>query len=111
MIFVIFYTVLAAFGMYFMPETPYYLITKNKEEEALKSLQWLRGTENVKAEIEDLKRAYREQTLLGKVSYSSLLTNFVYFKPFLIMSALMFIQQFSGVNAVMFYLKVFKHYI
>ena len=94
-----------------MPETPYYLITKNKEEEALKSLQWLRGTENVKDEIEDLKRAYKEQISLGKVSYSSLLTNYVYLKPFLIMSALMFIQQFSGVNAVMFYLKVLKHYI
>ena len=67
-----------------MPETPYYLITKNKEDEALKSLQWLRGTENVKAEIEDLKRAYKEQILLGKVSYLDLLTNPVYLKPFLI---------------------------
>ena len=92
--------------MFFMPETPYYLITKNKEHEAKKSLQWLRGMENVNNELNELKRAYSEQNKLGKVSYMSLITNKVYFKPFFIMNALMFIQQFSGVNAVMFYLKV-----
>ena len=102
----IFYPVLAAFTMFFMPETPYYLITKNKEQEAKKSLQWLRGMENVNNELDELKRAYSEQKKVGKVSYLSLITNKVYFKPFLIMNALMFIQQFSGVNAVMFYLKV-----
>ena len=89
-----------------MPETPYHLITKNKEQEAKKSLQWLRGMENVNNELDELKRAYSEQKKVGKVSYLSLITNKVYFKPFLIMNALMFIQQFSGVNAVMFYLKV-----
>ena len=98
--------VLAAFTMLFMPETPYYLITKNKEQEAKKSLQWLRGIKNVNNELDELKRAYTEQKKLGKVSYMSLITNKVYFKPFFIMNALMFIQQFSGVNAVMFYLKV-----
>ena len=88
-----------------MPETPYYLITKNKEDQAVKSLQWLRGNKNVKTEMEDLKRAYKKQTLLGKVSYNHLLRNSVYSKPFLIMTTLMLIQQFSGVNAVMFNLK------
>ena len=101
-----FSTVLAAFTMLFMPETPYYLITKNKEQEAKKSLQWLRGIKNVSNELDELKRAYSEQKKVGKVSYLSLITNKVYFKPFFIMNALMFIQQFSGVNAVMFYLKV-----
>ena len=89
-----------------MPETPYYLITKNKEDEAMKSLQWLRGNKNVKTEMEDLKRAYKQQMLLGKVTYNNLLRNSVYSKPFLIMTILMLIQQFSGVNAVMFNLKV-----
>ena len=94
----IFYPVLAAFTMFFMPETPYYLITKNKEQEAKKSLQWLRGMENVNNELDELKRSYSEQKKVGKVSYLSLITNKVYFKPFLIMNALMFIQQFSGVH-------------
>ena len=70
-----FSTVLAAFTMFFMPETPYYLITKNKEQEAKKSLQWLRGIENVNNELDELKRAYNDQKKLGKVSYMSLITN------------------------------------
>ena len=92
--------------MFFMPETPYHLITKNKEDEAMKSLQWLRGNKNIKTEMEDLKRANKQQMLLGKVTYNNLLRNSVYSKPFLIMTTLMLIQQFSGVNAVMFNLKV-----
>ena len=35
-----FSAVLSAAAMFFMPESPYYLIGKGKEEEALKSLQW-----------------------------------------------------------------------
>ena len=66
--------------MFFMPETPYYLITKNKEQEAKKSLQWLRGIENVNNELDELKRAYSEQKKLGKVSYMSLITKKVYLK-------------------------------
>ena len=33
-------TVLSAVAMFFMPESPYYLIGKGKEGEALTSLQW-----------------------------------------------------------------------
>ena len=32
--------VLSAVAMFFMPESPYYLIGKGKEGEALTSLQW-----------------------------------------------------------------------
>ena len=92
--------------MFFMPESPYYLITKNNEAQALKSLQWLRGSDNVKDEIEDMKRAYRDQQLIGNVSYGELFKDGVYLRPFLIVMALMFFQQFSGINAVLFYLKV-----
>ena len=92
--------------MFFMPESPYYLITKNNEAQAIKSLQWLRGTDNVKDEIEDMKRAYRDQQMIGNVSYGELFKDGVYLRPFLIVMALMFFQQFSGINAVLFYLKV-----
>ena len=92
--------------MFFMPESPYYLITKGKDEEALKALQWLRGSENVKDELEEFKREFRDQKQLGNISYVDLLTDGVYLRPFLIVMALMFFQQFSGINAVFFYLKV-----
>ena len=92
--------------MFFMPESPYYLVAKGKNAQALKSLQWLRGSENAKDVLEEVKREFREQKLIGSVSYVNLLTDSVYLRPFLIVMALMFFQQFSGINAVFFYLKV-----
>ena len=92
--------------MFFMPESPYYLVAKGKNDQALKSLQWLRGSENAKDVLEEVKREFREQKLIGSVSYVNLFTDSVYLRPFLIVMALMFFQQFSGINAVFFYLKV-----
>ena len=96
--------------MFFMPESPYYLVAKGKNDAALKSLQWLRGSENAKDVLEEVKREYREQKLIGSVSYVKLLTDAVYLRPFLIVMALMFFQQFSGINAVFFYMKVSSKY-
>jgi len=96
--------------MFFMPESPYYLVAKGKDDAALKSLQWLTGSENAKDVLEDIKREYREQKLIGSVSYVKLLTDAVYLRPFLIVMALMFFQQFSGINAVFFYMKVSSKY-
>ena len=92
--------------MFFMPESPYYLVAKGKDAQALKCLQWLRGSENAKDVLEEVKREFREQKLIGSVSYVNLFTDSVYLRPFLIVMALMFFQQFSGINAVFFYLKV-----
>lgn len=42
-----------------MPETPLWLLSKNRQDEALKSLQWLRGWVNanaVQSEFNDLQR-------------------------------------------------------
>ena len=92
-------------AMFFMPESPLYLVSKSKENEALKALVWLRGTTNVHLELEDLKKSSREQAENANFSYTKLFTEAVYFKPFIIVIALMFTQQFSGVNAVFFNLK------
>ena len=92
--------------MFFMPESPYYLVAKGKNAQALKSLQWLRDSENVNEALEELKRECRDQKSQGNLSYVNLLTDAVYLRPFLIVMALMFFQQFSGINAVLFNLKV-----
>lgn len=105
MFFLLFDIVLSALAMFFMPESPYYLITKGQEIKAKASLQWLRGTDNVSQELEDLKRSYRDQQMLGKTGYGDLFSKGVYLRPFLIMIGLMFFQQFAGINAVLFYLK------
>lgn len=99
-------SVLGALVMFFMPETPYYLVAQGQEEASIKALQRLRGKKDVKAEVDDIKRMHQDQLAIGSVSYGKLFTDRVYLEPLIIMMLLMVFQQFSGVNAVLFYLKV-----
>ena len=88
--------------MFFMPESPYYLITKGKIGEAEKALSWFRGGVDVKDELAEMQRGYQDQQKIGSVSFVKLVADKVYLQPFLLMLALMFFQQFSGINAVNF---------
>ena len=91
--------------MIFMPESPYHLLTKNDEKGARKALQWLRGSQyDIDDEMEEMKKTYGEQQKIGTVNIAEFLTKRVYILPCLIMLALMFFQQYSGINAVLFYL-------
>ena len=98
--------ILTILVMLSMPESPFYLVRKNCEDDALKSLIWLRGsTFDVNSELEDLKKSYKKQRESPAFSYAKLFTEGVYFKPFIVALALFFNLQFSGVNAVYFNLK------
>ena len=103
-------SVLLAVIMFFMPDSPYYLITKGKEGQARKALQWLRGKDyNIDDEYDEMVAMYEKQQEVGTISLKDFFTKGVYLKPGLIMLALMFFQQFSGINAVLFYLTtIFK---
>ena len=92
--------------MFFMPESPFYLVCRNKESDALESLVWLRGNTNeANFELELLKKSSRDQQENPSFSYVKLLTEGVYFKPFIIALMLMFAQQFSGIAVITKYLK------
>ena len=98
--------ILTILAIIFVPESPFYLVGKNREEDASKSLIWLRGsTFDVNSELEDLKKSYKKQRESPAFSYAKLFTEGVYFKPFIVALALFFNLQFSGVNAVYFNLK------
>ena len=98
--------ILTILVMLSMPESPFYLVRKNCEDDALKSLIWLRGSHaDVNSELEDLKKSYKKQRESPAFSYAKLFTEGVYFKPFIVALALFFNLQFSGVNAVYFNLK------
>ena len=98
--------ILTILVMLSMPESPFYLVRKNCEDDALKSLIWLRGSNvDVNSELEDLKKSYKKQRESPAFSYAKLFTEGVYFKPFIVALALFFNLQFSGVNAVYFNLK------
>lgn len=89
----------------FMPETPLYLISKGRKEAAAKSLKWLRGKDyDYSAELADLQ-AQHEQDQNNKVSLSAALSRRSTIKALIISLGLMFFQQMSGINAVIFYTK------
>ncbi|XP_073496952.1 solute carrier family 2, facilitated glucose transporter member 8 isoform X1 [Phyllobates terribilis] len=85
----------------FMPETPRYLINQERRAEAMAALCFLRGP-NVDHEWE-----YRQIVVSGgqqdhRLSLADLRAPSIY-KPFILGVLLMFFQQATGINAVMFY--------
>ncbi|XP_004530598.1 facilitated trehalose transporter Tret1-2 homolog isoform X2 [Ceratitis capitata] len=93
----------------FMPESPTYLIIKNKDEDAIKSIQWLRGKDyEYKAEVEELRET-QEKIKENQVSWMVGLSRPVTRKALFVSLGLMFFQQLCGINAVIFYsAKIFE---
>uniref|UniRef100_A0A8D0HVL5 Solute carrier family 2, facilitated glucose transporter member 8 n=1 Tax=Sphenodon punctatus TaxID=8508 RepID=A0A8D0HVL5_SPHPU len=85
--------------MIFMPETPRFLLNRNQRPEAMAALQFLRGPQvdhewerrQIEANAEDPGFSVAE------------FKNPAVYKPFLIGVTMMFFQQVTGVNAIMFY--------
>lgn len=88
---------------FFMPESPSYLIAKDRKEDAAKSLKWLRGSQyDYSAELAELQ-AQCEADKKNKVSLSVALSRTATKKALFISLSLMFFQQMSGINAIIFY--------
>lgn len=93
--------------MLFMAESPRWLLQKGKRDEALKALHFLYPFADHEAEREAIETNLR---MSPKESFQmkELQQPFIY-KPIMISLFLMFAQQMSGINAVMFYaIKIFE---
>lgn len=93
------------FGVVFVlqPETPVYLLKKDKENEARKVLRKLRGNNyDVDAELKSMKLSIENDAKL-KVPFTQSIKKKATQRAFLISFGLMFFQQLSGINAVIFY--------
>ena len=100
-------SVLMVAAMFFVPDSPVFLVRKGKMDAAKKSLQWFRGKNysGVDDEIAEIKKAEDEQNAPeSKVSLGEIFTQAVYLKPFGISLCLMAFQQLSGINEVVFYM-------
>lgn len=94
-------TVIFAFLMFFVKESPLHLLAKGKKEEAAEALQFYRGKHyNVSKELDDLERA-RKEVADTKITWSELKQPYL-LRPILIVVALMVFQQISGINAFIF---------
>ena len=96
--------VLLILVMFYVPDSPSYLLSKGRDEQAQKSLQWLRGKHyDTSKELEVMKESLVREKAIGHISLKNMLTVAVYWKPFAIVMILMLLQQFCGINAVIFY--------
>jgi sugar porter (SP) family MFS transporter len=88
-----------AFGMFFMPPSPRWLISKGSESKAIKVLKRIRGIENVDKEVNEI-----EQTLLleNEGKWSDLLEPKIR-SALIIGIGLAAFQQLTGINTVIYY--------
>ncbi len=94
--------------MLFTYETPRWLFSKQKDFDAIRVLKILRGLNaKISKEINQIKAGIREKYTI-KEQFKAFRHRAV-FIPFILVLMLMFFQQFSGINAVIFYASdVFK---
>ncbi|XP_023167316.2 facilitated trehalose transporter Tret1-2 homolog [Drosophila hydei] len=89
---------------YFMPESPVYLAMKGREDDAVKSLLWLRGQHcDVRAELNEIIEETNKNTDEPKVSLWKALCRPITLKGISIAVTLQALQQWTGINAIMFY--------
>ncbi|XP_051515975.1 solute carrier family 2, facilitated glucose transporter member 1-like [Myxocyprinus asiaticus] len=88
----------------FCPESPrYLLINQNEEAKAKSVLKKLRGTEDVGADMEEMREESRQMMREKKVTIPELFRSPLYRQPIFIAIMLQLSQQFSGINAVFYY--------
>ncbi|XP_026853932.1 solute carrier family 2, facilitated glucose transporter member 1a isoform X1 [Electrophorus electricus] len=88
----------------FCPESPrFLLINQNEENKAKSVLKKLRGTDDVSADIQEMKEESRQMMREKKVTILELFRSPLYRQPLLIAVMLQLSQQLSGINAVFYY--------
>ncbi|KAK3540460.1 hypothetical protein QTP70_031001, partial [Hemibagrus guttatus] len=88
--------------MCFMPNSPRYLITNNKRNEADRALKWLRGHDlDPTDELNQIQHSIESQ---AGMQWSDLKSPFLY-KPILISMLMRFLQQMTGITSILVYLE------
>ncbi|XP_022918419.1 trehalose transporter 1-like protein [Onthophagus taurus] len=94
------FVIVQLFTFSFMPESPYYLLMKGKDEKCRKALVFLRSTEDVDAELLELKTAIDRQ-IQEKGRPIDLLLDKGNRKGVIIMTVLNASQHFSSISVIL----------
>merc|ERR1712157_177682 len=104
---IVFSVALAAL-MTIMPESPHFLMSKHRHEDARAALATVRFEDQIEDELKQLENEVRMTKDLGEASWSEVFDNGNAKMRFRTLTgcALQTIQQLSGINAIMFYAPV-----
>lgn len=89
---------------YLMPESPYWFIAKNRRDDAVAALRFIRGksSEGVQDELGSIQASV-EESMRNKASVKDLFSTRGNVKALIIGSGLVAFQQLSGINVILFY--------
>jgi hypothetical protein len=87
----------------FLPESPAYLMSQGKYNEAKAALRYFRGIDNnIDSEIKDLKEQMRNYSAM-RITFRELFSTKATLKALVVSFGLMVFQQMSGIYPVLFY--------
>ena len=97
-------------GMWFLPETPYWLVENRREDEARRSLQWYRGAQyDIQQELQEIIDKKREKDAIGQKSRTicqtlKTLASPTFLRPFSCAGVLYLAAQWTGISTMVFYM-------
>ena len=90
--------------LFTVKDSPQWLLLKHYENAARNALQWFRGPQiNIDPEIRDLSKRMADHHELTYMQTFKLFPKRTVWKPLILVLFIMFFQQFTGINAVIFY--------